>query len=136
MNLPTPSKPPIKLKKKQLKYVMNYYDPNSETFGNSYQSARNAGFSDSYAKIVSSPSVQLEWVSEAKRLMNVYTPDHIYAGLQDIAQTGDNRDKLRAYELMGKANGMFVDRQQREVSVTFKNEMPRPSSEIIDGEVV
>lgn len=129
---------PMKLNKKQLNYVMNYYDPNSETFGNSFLSAKKAGFGKVYSVQLSSPGKKLKWVAEAKKRLTMYTPDHIYQGLQEVAQSGANRDKLRALELMGKANGMFIDRTQSEVHVTFKNEVPRPDNEriVVEGEVV
>lgn len=134
-DLPKPAKPDIKLNKKQLDYVLNYYDPNSETFGNSFRSAVKAGFSQKYAKTLMQPAVNNLWVLEARKRMTNFTPDHIYQALQDVAVSGENRDKIRALELMGKANGMFVDRQQRDVHVTFTNTVPRPKTEIIDIEV-
>jgi hypothetical protein len=139
--LPKPSKEalaPLKLNKKQLSYVMNYYDPNSETFGNSYESAKKAGFGKVYSVQLASPAKKLQWVAEAKKRLTMYTPDHIYQGLQEVAQTGANRDKLKALELMGKAQGMFIDRSQSEVQVTFKNEVPRPENErvVVDNEVI
>lgn len=125
---------PMKLTKKQLTYVMNYYDPNSDTFGNSYQSALAAGFGKVYALQLASPARKNEWVLEAKKRLTHFTPDHIYKGLQEVAQTGANRDKLKALELMGKANGMFVDRTQSDIHVTFTNDVPRPKNEIIEVE--
>lgn len=127
---------PIKYTKKQLRFVENYYNPTSDTFGDRIASAIKAGFGKSYARVIGSPSVNNAWLEEAKKHLSFYTADHIYYGLQEIAKNGENKEKLRALELMGKANGMFIDRQQREVSVTFKNEMPRPETEIIEGEVV
>ena len=128
---------PLKLKKKQLNYVMNYYDPNSETFGNSYESARKAGFGKVYSIQLASPARNNTWVLEARKRMTHYSPDHIYQALQDVAQNGTSRDKLKALELMGKAKGMFVDRTQQDIHITFKNDVPRPASEnIIEGETV
>lgn len=128
---------PLKLTKRQLKYVTNYYDPNSETFGNSYTSALDAGFGKGYASQLASPTRNTEWVLEARKRMSHYTPDHIYQALQEVAQTGASRDKLKALELMGKAKGMFVDRTQSDIHITFKNEVPRPATEtIIEGETV
>lgn len=124
---------PLKLNKKQLKYVNNYYDPNSDTFGNSYQSALAAGFSKSTSQLLAMPSRKVEWVAEARKRMTHYSTDHIYESLQDVAQNGQSRDRLKALELMGKAKGMFIDRSQQDVHVTFTNDMPRPSNEqIID----
>lgn len=128
---------PLKLNKKQLRYVMNYYDPNSETFGNSYESARAAGFGKVYAVQLASPSRNNQWVIEARKRMSHYTPDHIYQALQDVAQSGQNRDRLKALELMGKAKGMFIDRTQSDIHITFTNDVPRPESErvVVDLEV-
>lgn len=127
---------PLKLNKKQLKYVMNYYDPNSETFGNSYNSALAAGFGKVYAVQLASPARNTQWVLEARKRMTHYSPDHIYQALQEVAQSGQNKDKLKALELMGKAKGMFVDRTQSDIHITFTNDVPRPESEkvIIDVE--
>lgn len=129
---------PLKLNKKQLKYVMNYYDPNSETFGNSYESARAAGFGKVYSLQLASPARNNLWIIEAKKRMTHYSPDHIYQALQDVAQTAPAREKLKALELMGKAKGMFIDRSQQDIHVTFKNDVPRPDpvEEIVEGEVI
>ncbi len=128
---------PLKLNRKQLKYVMNYYDPNSETFGNSYQSARAAGFGKVYSLQLVSPAKKVLWVLEARKRMTHYSPDHIYQALQEVAQTAAPRDKLKALELMGKAKGMFVDRTQSDIHVTFTNSVPRPENEtIIEAEVI
>jgi len=127
---------PLKLNKKQLRYVMNYYDPNSDTFGNSYNSALAAGFGKVYAVQLASPARNTQWVLEARKRMTHYSPDHIYQALQEVAQSGQNKDKLKALELMGKAKGMFVDRTQSDIHITFTNDVPRPESEkvIIDAE--
>ena len=127
---------PLKLKKKQLKYVMNFYDPNSDTFGNSYQSALAAGFNKVYAAQLASPARQLQWVVEARKRMTHFSADHIYQALQDVAQNGQSRDKLKALELMGKSKGMFIDRSQQDVHVTFTNDMPRPANEFVQAEVI
>lgn len=128
---------PLKLNRKQLKYVMNYYDPNSETFGNSYESARAAGFGKVYSIQLASPARNNLWVLEARKRMTHYSPDHIYQALQEVAQTAAPRDKLKALELMGKAKGMFIDRTQSDIHVTFTNNVPRPENEsIIEAEVV
>lgn len=44
-----------------------YTNPESETFGNAYGSAIEAGFSESYAKQITAPSTDLEWVREIMR---------------------------------------------------------------------
>ena len=65
--------------------------------------------------------------------MTHYSPDHIYQALQEVAQNAAPRDKLKALELMGKAKGMFIDRTQSDIHVTFTNNVPRPANE---GEVI
>lgn len=130
----TPLKP-LKLTKKQLKYIENFYDPRSDTFGNSYQSALKAGFGKVYSVQLASPARSVLWVQEAKKRLTHFTPDHIYQSLQEVAINSKGRDKLKALELMGKAKGMFIDRSQSDVHVTFTNNVPRPETEIIDVEV-
>lgn len=125
---------PMPLTKKQLRYVENFYDPKSETFGDSYKSAVAAGFGKTYATRIMYKNPM--WLQDARKRLKFFSTDHIYYSLQEVALAGDNRDKLKALELMGKAQGMFVDRQQRDVHVTFTNDIPRPKTEIIDGEVV
>lgn len=115
---------------KQMRYIENWLSPTSPTFGNSYQSAVAAGFSKSYSRVLGTDSLGLEWVQEAKKQLATFQPEHIYRGFQDIAQNGkQDRDKLKALELMGKARGMFIDRVQTDTRVTFVNDVPRPKTE-------
>lgn len=118
---------------KQIRTVENYFNPkNRETFGNLYQSAVNAGYSKAYAKSIVRDT---EWIQDLKMQLQTYGPDHIYRGFQEIAKDGKRDvDKLRALELMGKAQGMFIDRVKQDVHVTFENAVPRPKSEVIDVE--
>jgi hypothetical protein len=124
----------VRLTPRQYKFVALWLDPtNKETYANAYQSALAAGFSPSYSRILTSNALNLEWVAEAKKQLAVYEPEHIYRAFQDIATSSrQDRDKLKALELMGKSRGMFVDRVQSDVQVTFVNDVPRPRSEIID----
>jgi hypothetical protein len=50
---------------RQSLFLQNYLDPKSETFSNAYQSALKAGYEDEYAKVITSDSKGLEWLSEA-----------------------------------------------------------------------
>ena len=126
----------VKYTLKQRNTVANYFNArNKETYGNLAESAVQAGYSRSYANSIVRNT---PWILELKEQLQNYTPDHIYRGFQDVAINGEyDRDKLKALELMGKAQGMFVDRVQSDVHVTFVNEVPRPASEsIIEGERV
>ena len=120
----------VKYTLKQRNTVANYFNArNKETYGNLAESAVQAGYSRSYANSIVRNT---PWILELKEQLQNYTPDHIYRGFQDVAINGEyDRDKLKALELMGKAQGMFVDRVQSDVHVTFVNEVPRPASEII-----
>jgi phage terminase small subunit len=96
----------------QEKFLLLYLDPKSKTFANPYESAMEAGFSESYARIISAPSVNRIWIKEARNLMDM-GPEHIIQGLQAEAVNPNGRsgDKIRAYELLAKIQGMFVERK-------------------------
>jgi hypothetical protein len=124
---------PIRLKPKQKICAELYFDPASSTFGNLAQSAKLAGFRPSYAKTLSNAR-NLSWLSAAQAMYATkFEPEHIIQGVQNIALTSQRDDtRLRAYEMLGKFKGMFIDRQQTEVNVTFTNAVPRPVTEVID----
>lgn len=50
---------------RQSLFLQKYLDPKSKTFSNAYQSALEAGYEDEYAKVITSDSKGLEWLSEA-----------------------------------------------------------------------
>lgn len=60
------------LNPRQIEFLRLYHDPKSETFSNAYQSALRAGFTDEYAKVLTTR--ELEWLSEdvnrRKRILN------------------------------------------------------------------
>lgn len=129
------SNKPVKYTLKQTRTVDNYFNPNNKkTFGNLYQSAVEAGYSKAYAKSIVRDT---DWIQELKLQLKTYGPDHIYRSFQELAQDAKrDSDKIKALELMGKAQGMFVDRVQQDVHVKFINDMPRPENEIINAERV
>lgn len=91
-------------------FVEYYIDPKSKTFGNIYQSALLAHYSDSYARKLASSSVGNQWIAEYVK-KRVLQPDHIVAGITSIAINADrNADKLKAYELLAKLSGMLIDK--------------------------
>ena len=97
---------------RQLKFIDSYMDPKSDTFGNSYQSALKAGFSESYASNIMKPSVGLEWVKQAYNIMKL-EPDHLKMSLAKIITDDFSKDsdKISAIKLLGQEQGMFVDRK-------------------------
>jgi hypothetical protein len=135
-----PTDKPVKYNKKQQRAVELFFDPtNKQTFGNFYQSAVAAGFSKSYANIITTKKSNLQWVHDIKEQLTKYDPEHIYRAFQDVAMNSkQDRDKLKALEMMGKAQGMFIDRVQQDVQVRFVNDVPRPESErvIVEAQVI
>lgn len=111
---------------KQMKFVEYWLDTKSPTYSNAYQSAIRAGYSTNHAKQITSNVLSLEWVKEAKRRLRYFTPDHTLQLLQDHAMNAKDSDSLRALELIGKIQGLFIDRSIHQIDVQFKNEVPRP----------
>ena len=99
---------PIKLKPKQKLTISNWLNPESETFGNLYQSAIKAGFARSYA--LNLTHLKPSWLSETLD-QQVLEPEHLKQGVQKLA-TGkiDSRSvddtRLKAFELLGRWAGM------------------------------
>jgi len=97
---------------KQEKFLILYLDPSSSTFANPYESAMEAGFSESYARIIAAPSVGRKWVKEARNIVNL-GPEHIAQALTKHALDNENKtaDQLRALELLAKLQGLFVEKK-------------------------
>ena len=125
-----------KIDPKQDMFAALYFSPRlngkpNPLFGNAYRSALEAGYTDGTAiKIVSSTEDKI-WVREAYNKMVQFKPEHTIKQLEDIAMSPDEytRDRLKALEMLGKIQGIFIDRQQTEVNVTFTNSVPRPTLE-------
>jgi hypothetical protein len=99
--------------KRQEDWLRFYMDPKEkETFGNSYQSAIKAGYSESYARNIMTPSLALQWVQQAKNIMRL-NPEHLkYALAKIITDTlAKDSDKIAAIKLLGSDQGMFVPKQ-------------------------
>ncbi len=112
---------------KQIKFVELWLTPGSETFGNAYQSALQAGFTHEYAKVITSDAQGLEWVQAAKKRLITLEPSHTIKALEHMAlHSSQDRDKIKALELVGKIQGLFVDRSIQHIDVQFTNEVPRP----------
>ena len=96
----------------QEKFLLLYLDPKSPTFANPYASALEAGYTEYYARVIAAPSVGREWIKEARDLVKM-GPEHITQALQDEAMNKRNKasDRIRALELVGKMQGVFIDRQ-------------------------
>lgn len=120
---------------KQNNFLKYWLTPNEPTFGNAYQSALKAGFSNNYAKIITSDAQGLEWVKEGRKYLTNLEPHHTIKKLEHEAlHANQSRDRLKALELIGKIQGLFVDRSISHVDVTFTNDMPRPVIEVTEQE--
>jgi len=97
---------------RQVKFIEGYMDPKSDTFGNSYQSALKAGFSESYAMNIMKPSVGLDWVKQAYNIMRL-EPDHLKMSLTKIITDNfaKDSDKISAIKLLGQEQGMFTEKK-------------------------
>ena len=102
-------------------------------FGNAYQAAQKAGFSETTARTLVSASQNALWIREAYQRLVSFKPEHTIKQLEDIALNSEyDRDRLKALEMLGKIQGIFIDRQQTDIQVTFTNSVPRPRTDTID----
>lgn len=98
----------------QLQWLKYYMDPKEkETYAKPYHAAIKAGYSESYARQMMSPSVALQWVQSAKSIMRSMNTEHIRQVLEDIAidKYEKTSDRIAAAKLLGTDQGMFVERK-------------------------
>lgn len=98
---------------RQMDWLKFYMDPREEeTYGNPYQSAIKAGYSESYARQIMSSSLALQWVQSAKSIMRSMNTEHIRSILEDIALSKYEKasDRIAAAKLLGTDQGMFVQK--------------------------
>jgi hypothetical protein len=133
--LTTPKK---RLNPKQKLVIKYWTDERSESFGNLYQSAINAGFRPSYALKLSSNRPL--WLSET--ILANYEPEQIKQGIQNIAKSAvDSRSpddtRLKAYELLAKISGMIDSKHQTNVTLVqpilgAQSTPPTTNKQVID----
>lgn len=97
----------------QEEFIRRYYDPESPTFANKYASAMEAGYAESYAKMLARSVAPVEWLKESNSLIKM-SPEHTIQAFQQFALDPSKKDetRLRALELLAKAQGIFVERKQ------------------------
>lgn len=99
--------------KRQQDWLLYYLDPShKDTWGNAYQSAIKAGYSESYARNIMSPSLALQWVQQAKNIIRL-NPEHLKFALAEIIGNKYEKasDRIAAIKLLGVDQGMFVQKQ-------------------------
>ena len=104
---------------RQTTYVQAYTDPASATFGNSYQSARTAGYSDQSARNFTPK--RTAWMSDTVGQMatTVISPDEIMATLTAIIhdQSQPTIIRLKAVEMSMRAYNMMNNTKEAAVTV-------------------
>ena len=128
----TTPKPP-KLNPKQLNFIQLYY-LDKETSGNVYQSALKAGFSRSYARVMTTNARSQIWLQEAKKYMTQMDIGLIRFRLEQEALNAiSSRDRIAALTTLGKWTGLDQS-TKTEVNVIFSNSVPRPIIDITEVE--
>ena len=99
---------------RQLDWLDYYMNPkHKDTYGNPYQAALSAGYSESYARNIMNPSLALQWVQQAKTIMRSMNTEHLRQVLEDITVSKHEKtsDRIAAVKLLGIDQGMFVQKQ-------------------------
>lgn len=98
---------------RQQKWLIYYMDPREkETWGNAYQAAIKAGYSESHANTIATGNTALDWVKQARNIMRL-NPEHLKTALNKIitSEFSKDSDKIAAIKLLGIDQGMFVQKQ-------------------------
>ena len=140
-----PSKRPVKdvktgnqwnLTPRQLDFAQRYFTPQSDTFSNAYQSAIQAGYSHQTAIKITTNSQGNEWIADARRMLNIYKPEHIQQAYQREYEQGTTaKDRLHALDSMAKVLGMQNSNNTQEININFSNSVPRPVIDLTDDNV-
>ena len=105
---------------RQSTFIRAYTDPVSSSFGNCYQSAVAAGYSDTTARNLT--HLNPEWLSENIGRMTAIKPDEIMTVLTDIIYNSAEPTvvRLRAIEMTMRAYNMLAQhREQEQKSLTL-----------------
>lgn len=96
---------------RQQKFIELYLSADSKTFGNCYQSAIKAGFSDLTARNLTHNKPN--WYSETLGQMQGAEPEHLLLKLTDIMNSPveTTQNKLKAIDMLMKCKGMYQNTQ-------------------------
>ena len=95
---------------------------NVDTFGNAYQSALQAGYSENYARQICSPAVAGQWIDQYLQKLDL-TDSHIKAGITALAINKNVNSKspadtnLKAYETLARINNMLDNKQNTTINI-------------------
>jgi len=112
-NVPRARNKELILDKKKTDFLAFYYDPNSETYANAYQSALKAGFTHHYAKTIMSPAVGNTWVKIENYYQNTtLTVQHIIQSAENLALRAKKEEtRLKALDFLARIHGMMVEKK-------------------------
>lgn len=107
----------LTLDPRQERFRSLYFDVESKTFGNCYQSAIGAGFTDKTARNMTSnkPSWYLELLGQMQPMESA----HLLLKLQEIINDPDEptQNRLKAIDMIMRHKGMF----KSDISVQFNH---------------
>lgn len=97
---------------KKQAFLEGYYNPLSDTFGNKYKSALNAGYKESYARIIGNPSLGASWIKLENYVgASNLSEEHVIKGIERVALRGQkDSDKVAALKLLAQLKGMLVEK--------------------------
>ncbi|MEO5950130.1 MAG: hypothetical protein ABIQ04_01645 [Candidatus Saccharimonadales bacterium] len=106
---------------RQTTYITAYSNPDSPSFGNSYRSALQAGYSDQTARNMT--HLQPEWLSENIGKLSVIKPDEIMQRLTDIIHNENEPTivRLKAVEMAMKAYSMLAHTREKPTETVLLN---------------
>lgn len=102
----------IVLTPRQSAFMRAYSEPTSSSFGNSYQSALTAGYSDQFARNLT--HLNPKWLSDfIENSVTTIQPEQLTQVLSDVvySDTEPTIIKLKAAELLMKYHGMLKQQQ-------------------------
>jgi phage terminase small subunit len=125
------SNKPTELTPRQSAFLRAYTAPDSTSFGNAYQSARAAGYTEQTSKNIT--HLQPGWLSEnIGQIASVIEPEQIMQKLTSIINDIGEPTivKLKAIEMTMKAYSMLVQRrEQKTETVTLNIDLSGTSGE-------
>lgn len=97
----------LALDPRQERFIKLYLDIDSVTFGNCYQSAIGAGFSDQTARNLTHNKPK--WLSESLGQSEGMQPEHLVLKLTEVINDSSEttQNKLKAIDMMMKYRGMY-----------------------------
>lgn len=120
---------------RQIDFLSRYLNPKSKTFSNIYQSAKDAGYSESYS--LSFQVKSKEWLSDN---IGMVTKDKLVVkakrNLDKLLDSDDEKIQADITKFVAKTDMEFSEKQDIRLTgnVQFVNDVPRPKN--INGDII